>query len=241
MTSSLKIDPNALLQPLKHYIVEDLSNADTAASAALAAAILGDLASPILALLASADSETDDIACEFFPDPSDPSTPGNLFFWPKTRTSRASTYADASGAQYSMRAAIFLAERDDFGAVYPAGFNLLLKLEASACELVRELPSAVFEKLEFALKGSSLPSGLEFLDDVQHLPLMPGMRRQFLKAITRAHEVTEKSKRRDFEAVMLNYIWDETEPLKDFSAVLSTLGSLFLAVHRQARQRSDKD
>jgi hypothetical protein len=93
----------------------------------------------------------------------------------------------------------------------------------------------VFEKLEFALKGSSLPKGFEFLDDVQHLPVMPGMRRQFLKAITRAHEVTAKSKRKDFEAVMLNYIWDETEPVKDFSAVLTTMTALFVAIHHQAK------
>lgn len=236
MTTPLTIDPTALLTPLADYIVEDLSNADIAATATLAASALSDLAAPILTMLASAGADTDDIAMQFFPDPDDPSTPGNLFFWPTTRTSQASTFADASSAEYSLRAAVFLSERDDYGVVYPAGFNLLLKMEASACELVRQLPASVFEKLEFALKGSSLPSGFEFLDDIQHLPLMPGMRRQFLKAITRAHEVTAKSKRREFEAVMLNYIWDETEPHKDFSAVLSTMVALFVAIHQQARQ-----
>jgi hypothetical protein len=235
MTTSLDINPIALLKPLAGYVVEDLSNADISATASLAAAALGDLATPVLKMIASAGTATDDIALQFFPDPEDPSTPGNLFFWPTTRTSRASTYADASKAEYSLRAAVFLSERDDYGAVYPAGFNLLLKMEASACELVRDLPAAVFEKLEFALKGSSLPKGFEFLDDVQHLPVMPGMRRQFLKAITRAHEVTAKSKRKDFEAVMLNYIWDETEPVKDFSAVLTTMTALFMAIHHQAK------
>lgn len=236
MTASLNINPLTLLAPLKTYIVEDLSNADTTTSAALAAAALNELSAPVLKMLAQASTQNDDVATQFFPDPDDPSTPGNLFFWPTTRTSQASAYADASSAEYSLRAAIFLSERDDYGAVYPAGFNFLLKLEASACELVREMPSSVFERLEFALKGTSLPSGFEFLDDVQHLPLMPGMRRQFLKAITRAHEVTTKSKRKVFEAVMLNYIWDETEPVKDFSAVLSTMVSLFAAIHEQSRK-----
>lgn len=235
MSALLEINPIALLKPLQGYVVEDLSNADIAASASLAATALGELATPLLQRLTEAGAQTDDIALHFFPDPDDPSTPGNLFFWPTTRTSQASTYADASKAEYSLRAAVFLSERDDYGVVYPAGFNLLLKMEASACELVRQLPAAVFEKLEFALKGSSLPNGLEFLDDSQHLPLVPGMRRQFLKAISRAHEVTAKSRRKEFEAVMLNYIWDETEPVKDFSAVLSTMAALFVAVHRQAK------
>ena len=236
MNSPLAIDPTTLLTPLASYIVEDLSNADITATATLAASALSDLATPVLKMLSSAGADTDDIALQFFPDPDDPSTPGNLFFWPTTRTSQASTFADASSAEYSLRAAVFLSERDDYGVVYPAGFNLLLKMKASACELVRQLPASVFEKLEFALKGSSLPSGFEFLDDSQHLPLMPGMRRQFLKAITRAHEVTAKSKRREFEAVMLNYIWDETEPHKDFGAVLSTMVALFVAIHQQARK-----
>ncbi len=235
MTTPITINPHALLKPLKGYIVEDLSNADTAASAALAESALGELAAPLLQILSAGGAQTDDVALQFFPDPEDPSTPGNLFFWPSTRTSLSSSYADASSAEYSLRAAVFLSERDDYGAVYPAGFNLLLKMEASACELVRQLPSAVFEKLEFALKGSPLPKGFEFLDDIQHLPLMPGMRRQFLKAITRAHEVTTKSKRKAFEAVMLNYIWDETEPTRDFKAVLSTMASLFLAIHQQSK------
>ncbi|MES2831168.1 MAG: hypothetical protein V4695_04160 [Pseudomonadota bacterium] len=234
MTATLNIDPHPLLAPLSPYIVEDLSNADTAASAALAAAALDALSAPVLKMLSQFGAQSEDIAAQFFPDPDDPSTPGNLFFWPATRTSQSSAYADASSAEYSLRAAIFLSERDDFGAVYPAGFNFLLKLEASACELVRDMPSSVFERLEFALKGTSLPSGFEFLDDIQHLPLMPGMRRQFLKAITRAHEVTTKSKRKAFEAVMLNYIWDETEPVKDFSAVLSTMVSLLAAIHEQS-------
>ena len=238
MTTFLDIDPLALLKPLAGYVVEDLSNADMAASASLAAAALSGLATPLLKVLAGAGPLTDDIEFHFFPDSDDPSTPGNLYFWPKTRTTRAGTFADASKAEYSLRAAVFLAERDDYGVVYPAGFNLLLKMEASACELVRGLPAAVFEKLEFALKGSSVPKGFEFLDDVQHLPLMPGMRRQFLKAITRAHEVTIKSKRKAFEAVMLNYIWDETEPVKDFGAVLSTMASLFVAIHHQAKTAS---
>lgn len=235
MTASLDINPLTLLKPLNGYIVEDLTNADMVASAALAASALSELAAPLLKMLAEAGGHTDDIALQFFPDPEDPSTPGNLFFWPTTRTSLSSTYADASSAEYSLRAAVFLSERDDYGAVYPAGFNLLLKMEASACELVRDLPAAVFEKLEFALKGGSLPKGFEFLDDIQHLPLMPGMRRQFLKAITRAHEVTVKSKRKAFEAVMLNYIWDDTEPMKDFNAVLSTMAALFVAIHHQAK------
>ncbi|GAC1406852.1 MAG: hypothetical protein NVSMB6_03680 [Burkholderiaceae bacterium] len=235
MTALVDINPTLLLKPLQGYVVEDLSNADAVASATLAAASLGELAAPVLQRLSDAGASTDDIAMQFFPDPDDPSTPGNLFFWPTTRTSQASTFADASKAEYSLRAAAFLSERDDFGVVYPAGFNLLLKIEASACELVRKLPAAVFEKLEFALKGSSLPNGFEFLDDSQHLPLVPGMRRQFLKAINRAHEVTAKSKRKEFEAVMLNYIWDETEPVKDFNAVLSTMASLFVAIHRQAK------
>lgn len=235
MTFPLDIDPIALLHPLEDYVVEDLSKADMAASAALAASALGELATPLLKMLTAAGADTDDIALQFFPDPDDPSTPGNLFFWPTTRTSLASTYADASSAEYSLRAAVFLAERDDDGVVYPAGFNLLLKMEASACELLRQLPAAVFEKLEFSLKGSPLPKGLEFLDDSQHLPLLPGMRRQCLKAVARAHEVTAKSRRKEFEAVMLNYIWDETEPKRDFSAVLSTMAALFVAIHLQAR------
>lgn len=235
MTSSLDLDPHPLLKPLKGYIVEDLTNADATASGALAKAALDQLAEPLLQVLKAGGSQTDDIAVQFFPDPEDPSTPGNLFFWPSSPGSLSSSYADACSAQYSLRAAVFLSERDDFGAVYPAGFNLLLKMEASACELVRQLPAAVFEKLEFALKGTSVPKGFEFLDDIRHLPVMPGMRRQFLTAISRAHEVTTKSKRKAFEAVMLNYIWDETEPTRDFSAVLSTMASMFLAIHHQSK------
>jgi hypothetical protein len=134
-----------------------------------------------------------------------------------------------------LRASVFLAERDDSGAVYPAGFSMVLKLEESACELVKDLPAAIFEKLEFQLKGGPAPSGFEFLDDSQLLPALPGMRRQFLKAIMRAHEVTKKSRRAKFEAVMLHYIWDQTEPEQHFGAVLSALSGLFVAIHQQAK------
>ncbi|MES2535470.1 MAG: hypothetical protein V4632_06300 [Pseudomonadota bacterium] len=229
------LDPNALLKPLRSYIVEDLSGADTTITATLAAAALSDLAVPVLAMLSGAGTQADDVSLHFFPDPDDPSTPGNLFFWPTTRTSLESTYADAHTAEYSLRAAVFLSERDDDDVVYPAGISLVLKLQASACELVKKLPPAVFEKLEFQLKGSSLPKGFEFLDDSQHLPVLPNMRRQFIKAIDRAHAVTSKARRAEFEAVMLHYIWDETEPVKDFSAVLSTLAALFVAIHQQAK------
>ncbi len=230
------LDPNALLKPLKSYVVEDLSNADIATSATLAATTLSELAVPVLKMLSGAGAQADDIALQFFPDPDDPSTPGNLYFWPTTRTSKESAYADAHNAEYSLRAAVFLSERDDYGVVYPAGFNLLLKLQASACELIKQLSPSVFEKLEFQLKGASLPKGFEFLDDSQHLPLLPNMRRQFIKAIDRAHAVTAKARRTEFEAVMLHYIWDETEPEKDFAAVLSTLAALFVAIHQQAKR-----
>lgn len=236
MENTPTLDPNALLKPIKNYIVEDLSNADIATSATLAAAILSELAVPVLKMLSGAGAQADDIALQFFPDPDDPSTPGNLYFWPTTRTSNESTYADAHNAEYSLRAAVFLSEKDDYGVVYPAGFNLLLKLQASACELVKQLTPSVFEKLEFQLKGASLPKGFEFLDDSQHLPLLPNMRRQFIKAIDRAHAVTAKTRRTEFEAVMLHYIWDETEPEKDFAAVLSTLTALFVAIHQQAKR-----
>lgn len=235
METTLALDPNALLKPLNDYVVEDLSNADMTTTAALAAKILSDLAVPVLQMLSGAGAQADDIALHFFPDIDDPGTPGTLIFWPTTRTSRESTYADAQSAEYSLRAAVFLSERDDSGVVYPAGFSMVLKLQASACELVKALPPAVFEKLEFQLKGASFPSGFEFLDDVQHLPVVPNMRRQFLKAITRAHDVTAKAKRVEFEAVMLHYIWDETEPQQHFSAVLSTLAALFGAIHQEAK------
>lgn len=236
MENTPALDPNALLKPLKSYVVEDLSNADIATSATLAAATLSELAVPVLKMLSGAGAQADDIALQFFPDPDDPSTPGNLYFWPTTRTSKESAYADAHNAEYSLRAAVFLSERDDYGVVYPAGFNLLLKLQASACELIKQLSPSVFEKLEFQLKGASLPKGFEFLDDSQHLPLLPNMRRQFIKAIDRAHAVTAKARRTEFEAVMLHYIWDETEPEKDFAAVLSTLAALFVAIHQQAKR-----
>lgn len=228
------LDPNALLLPLHNYIVDDLSNTDIAATAALAAATLNKLAAPMRKMLSDAGAQADDIASHFFPDADDPSTPGNLFFWPAARPGEQHTYADVEDADYSLRASVFLSERDDAGTVYPAGFSLLLKLQENACELAKKLPPAVFEKLEFQLKGSSLPAGFEFLDDSQHLPVMPNMRRQFLKAIDRAHAVTARTKRPEFEAVMLHYIWDETEPVKDFGAVLSTLAALFAAIHRQA-------
>lgn len=229
------LNPNALLKPLNGYIVEDLTNADINTTSAIAATILSDLAVPVLQMLSGAGDEGDDISLEFFPDPDDESTPGTLFFWPTTRTSSKSTYDDAHQAEYSLRLAVFLSERDDSGVIYPAGFSMLLKLEASACELVQNLPPAVFERLEFKLKGSRLPDGFEFLDDSEHLPVMPNMRRQFLKAITRAHSVTAKKRSPEFEAVMLNYIWDNTEPTPHFNAVLSTLSALFVAIHQQSK------
>jgi hypothetical protein len=234
MEKNLLPDPQILLEPLGHYIVEDLSNADASASATLAAQALDELSEAVLAMLA--DSGADDVSCQFFPDPDEPGTPGNLYIWPTTRTSQVSTYEDAHNAEYSLRAAIFLSEREDADVIYPPGFSLVLKLQESACELIKELPPAVFEKLEFRLKGSALPAGFEFLDDSQHLPVIPNMRRQFLKAIERAHAVTRNAKRSEFESVMLHYIWDETEPKKDFTAVLSTLIALFAAVHWQAKQ-----
>lgn len=233
MEKDILPDPNALLAPLARYIVEDLTNADAAASATLAANALDALSKPMLQLLADAGAE--DISCQFFPDPDDPSTPGNLYIWPTTRTSQTSVYDDAHNAEYALRVSIFLSEREDADVIYPPGFSLVLKLQESACELVQYLPPAVFEKLEFRLKGSSLPMGFEFLDDSQHMPVMPNMRRQFLKAIERAQTVTRKSKRGEFESVMLHYIWDETEPEKDFSAVLTTLIALFAAIHWKAQ------
>ncbi|MES2932854.1 MAG: hypothetical protein V4805_05140 [Pseudomonadota bacterium] len=236
MIKSLELHPNALLKPISSYIVEDLSNADIHATAKLAASILGDLAVPVLKLLSDAGEAVDDIGCEFFPDPDDESTPGTLIFWPTTRTSRNKPYDDAYAAQYSLRASVFLSERDDVGAVYPAGFSLVLKLEESACELIKALPTAVFEQIENQIKGLPLPAGFEFLDDSQHIPVLPNIRRQLIRAITRAHEVTAKSRRKVFEAVMLHYIWDETEREPDFGTVLSTLATLFLAIHYQARR-----
>ena len=235
MDTKPTLNPNALLKPLQNYIVEDLSNADTINSAKIVASISNSLTEPVLKVMSEAGVEADEISAQFFPDPDDPSTPGNLLFWPTTRTSQKNAQQDAGKAEYSMRVSIFLPERDDYGVVYPAGFTLVLKLEESACELLKQIPASVFETLEFQLKGSPAPAGFEFLDDSQHLPVMPNMRRQFLKAITRAHEVTNKGKRKNFEAVMLHYIWDMTEPEQHFQAVLSTLATLFVAVHQQAK------
>ena len=134
-----------------------------------------------------------------------------------------------------MRLAVFLSERDDSDVIYPAGFSMVLKLNESACELVKNLPPAVFERLEFQMKGGPLPGGFEFLDDSEHIPVLPNMRRQFLKAITRAHSVTAKKRSKEFEAVMVHYIWDNTEPQAHFEAVLSTLATLFVAIHHQSK------
>ena len=54
MNAPLSIDPIALLTPLADYIVEDLSNADIAATATLAASALSELAAPILKMITSA-------------------------------------------------------------------------------------------------------------------------------------------------------------------------------------------
>lgn len=229
------LDPNALLKPLDGYIVEDLTNADITATAAIAASILGDIAPSVLKMLAVAEETAEDIALEFFPDPDDESTPGTLIFWPATRTSQTSTYDDAHEAEYSLRLSVFLSERDDLGAVYPAGFSMVLKLNASACELIKDLPPAVFERLEFQMKGNALPVGFEFLDDSQVMPVLPNMRRQFLTAITRAHNVTAKKRSKEFESVMAHYIWDNTEPVPHFETVLSTLATLLVAIHHQSK------
>jgi len=230
------LDPNALLKPLDGYIVEDMTNADIAASGKIAAGILRELAEPIAKMLSVAGDTADDIASEFFPDPDDESTPGTLMFWPATRTSQKSTQEDARQAEYSLRVAVFLSERDDDDVVYPAGFSMVLKLNENGCELVKNLPPAVFERLEFQIKGTALPGGFEFLDDSEHLPVLPNMRRQFLKAITRAHSVTQKKRSKEFESVMAHYIWDNTEPEAHFGAVLSTLATLFVAIHHQSKQ-----
>jgi hypothetical protein len=236
MDRRLAPDPNQLLAPLRHYIVEDLSSADMAATATLAATALERLADAISAMLAAGGAPVSGVSHQFFPDPDDETTPGNLYFWPTTRTSRSSTFEDASKAEYSLRAAVFLSERDEADNVYPAGISLVLKLQESACELIKNLPPAIFERLEFELKRSGAPAGFEFLDDSQHLPAMPNLRRQFIKAIDRAHSVTTKAKRAEFESVMLHYIWDETEPEQDFGAVLWTMTALFAAIHYQAGQ-----
>ena len=67
MTTSITVDPHALLRPLKAYIVEDLSNDDTTASAALAEAALGKLAEPLLQILSAGGAQTDDVAVQFLP------------------------------------------------------------------------------------------------------------------------------------------------------------------------------
>lgn len=228
-------DPHALLKPLDAYIVEDLSNADIAATGKLAASILGQLSEPVLQLLEAAGI-ADEISVEFFPDPDDESTPGTLIFWPPTRTSETSTREDAFNAEYALRLAVFLSEREDEDVIYPPGFSMVLKLNESACELAKNLPPAVYERLEFQIKGGRLPNGFEFLDDSEHIPVLPSMRRQFLKAITRAHSVTAKKKSKEFEAVMAHYIWDNTEPDEHFSAVLTALATLFVALHHQSKQ-----
>jgi hypothetical protein len=235
MTTPHMLDPNALLKPLNGYIVEDLSNADIATTGAIAASILSDLASPVLKMLSVAGESADDISAEFFPDPDDESTPGTLIFWPTTRTSDISTRDDAFNAEYSLRLAVFLSEREDEDVIYPAGFSMVLKLNENGCELVKNLPPAVFERLEFQMKGSPLPNGFEFLDDSEHITVIPNMRRQFLKAITRAHSVTAKKRSKEFEAVMAHYIWDNTEPETHFTSVLSTLATLFVAIHHKSK------
>ena len=229
----LALNPNALLKPLHDFVVEDLSNTGIIAATASVAAVLSALAAPVSAMLSAAGHDTEDIASAFFPNPGDPGTPGKLLFWPANGRDRSAEQAHR--ADYSLRAAIFLSERDHTGVVYPAGFNLMLKMEAGACDLVRQIPASVFEQLEFQLKGIAVPGGFEFLDESQPRPAMPNMRRQFLKAIARAHEVTRIGQRPRFEAVILRYIWDECEPEKHFGAVLSTLAALFIAIHRQAK------
>jgi hypothetical protein len=229
------LDPNTLLKPLDGYIVEDLTNADIAATGAIAASILNDLAAPVMKMLSVAGDTADDIVCEFFPDPNDESTPGTLVFWPATRTSRTNRQEDARLAGYSLRLAVFLSEREDEDVIYPAGFSMVLKLNEGGCELVKNLPPAVFERLEFQIKGSALPAGFEFLDDSEHIPVLPNMRRQFLKAITRANSVTQKKRSKEFESVMAHYIWDNTEPEAHFGAVLSTLATLLVALHHQSK------
>ncbi len=230
------LKPNTLLTTLNTYIVEDLSNADTVTTSAIAAAILADLAVPVLQMLTSAGANADEVAVEFFPDKDEPGTPGTLFFWHGTRSLEDNSWEDAHRAEYSLRMAAFLPERDDDGAVYPAGFTLTLKLEASACELIEKMPAGVFELLEADFKGAPLPSGFEFLDDSEHVPVLPNMRRQFIKAISRAHAASNKRRGNRFEAVMLHYIWDRIEPEQHFDAVLAVLAKLFVALHQQARR-----
>ena len=236
MNSISVLKPNTLLTTLNTYIVEDLSHADMVATATIAATTLSDLAVPVLQMLTTAGAATDDIAVEFFPDKDEPGTPGTLFFWPATRTLDHSAFDDAHGAEYSLRMAVFLPERDDDGAVYPAGFTLTLKLEASACELIEKLPATILEQIEAPFKGATLPAGFEFLDDSEHVPVLPNMRRQFVKAISRAHAASNKRRGNRFEAVMLHYIWDRIEPEHHFDAVLQALAKLFVAIHLQAHQ-----
>ncbi|MFT5591303.1 MAG: hypothetical protein ACI9ZF_003502 [Bradyrhizobium sp.] len=230
------LKPNTLLTTLNTYIVEDLSNADTLTTSAIAAATLADLSVPVLQMLTSAGANADEVAVEFFPDKDEPGTPGTLFFWHGTRSREDNSWEDAHRAEYSLRMAVFLPERDDDGAVYPAGFTLTLKLEASACELIEKMPAGVFELLESDFKGAPLPAGFEFLDDSEHVPVLPNMRRQFIKAISRAHAASNKRRGNRFEAVMLHYIWDRIEPEQHFDAVLAILAKLFVALHQQARR-----
>ncbi len=231
--SSLLPDPHALLKPLVPYVAEELCAEETNTAAHLVADILGNLSAFVRQKLADAGAIEDEVACEFFPDPDEPDSPGHVLFWPKGENGEDNSAEAAQEAEYSLRLAAFLPEREDVNVVFPPGFSMVLKLDADACELIQVLPPAVFEQLEFRLKGTG-PMGFEFLDDSQNIPAMPHMRRQFLKAIERAHAVTRKTGRKKFESVMLHYIWDEVEPQPDFAAVLSTLVSLFAAVHWKA-------
>lgn len=226
------LDPNALLKPLDGYIVEDLDEADIVATDSITAAILDELADPVQAILSATGDEG--ITCTYIADPEDESTPGTLVFWPTPEDDDHTPEPhDARHADYSLHLSVFLAERDDDDVVYPAGVSMVLKLNEEGCELVKFLPPAVFEQLEFRIKGGSLPAGFAFLDDKDPIPVLPNMRKQFMKAISRAHDMTER-RRGDFESVMAHYIWDNTEPVAHFGAVLTTLATLLAAVHHKA-------
>lgn len=234
MTESSPLpDPHTLLQPLTPFVAEEMSAEETHTASHLVADILGNLSAFVRQKLADAGATEDEVACEFFPDPDEPDSPGHVLFWPKDESGDDLSAEAAQQAEYSLRLTAFLPEREDVDVVYPPGISMVLKFDADACELLQVLPPSVFEQLEFRLKGQA-PMGFEFLDDSQNIPVMPHMRRQFLKAIERAHAVTRKTGRKKFESVMLHYIWDEVEPQPDFAAVLSTLVSLFAAVHWKA-------
>lgn len=219
--------PNDLLKPLDGYIVEDLADADIDATITIAASILENLAETVRPIL---DAVGDgDLDSRFIANRDDESTPGTMVFWPTGEDG----VEDPRLADYSLHLSVFLSERDEDDVVYPPGFSMVLKLNEEGCELVKFLPPAVFEQLEFRIKGKTLPAGFAFLDDRETIPVLPNMRRQFLKAITRAHEVTEKRKG-EFESVMAHYIWDNTEPEAHFDAVLATLATLLAAVHHKA-------